>query len=284
MDTSLRPLSTAQLLDRTFQLYRRSFFLFAGIAVPAAVLSVVTKLSIWSEITGFIAGLIIPTIGEAIASGATAFAVSAVHLNKRITILESYRMLKGSFGSVLGAVGLLNLRAAGAVLAALLPCFVLGFIPLLGPFAALLLALGAYCVTYCKYALAVPACAVERLSAKQSLLRSRALTKGFVKQAVIIYVLGLVIDLLVNEILMAPQSLPPRFGLPALLTAISKAVWASLAVFLASVLAGPVSTIAFSLLYYDQRVRKEAFDLDLMINALEQNQSPTQASKQTASG
>ena len=38
--------------------------------------------------------------------------------------------------------------------------------------------------------------------------------------------------------------------------------------FIASVLVAPVSTIGFALFYYDQRVRKEAFDLQMMMQAL----------------
>ncbi len=33
MDASLRPMSTSQVLDRTFFLYRNNFVLFAGIAL-----------------------------------------------------------------------------------------------------------------------------------------------------------------------------------------------------------------------------------------------------------
>jgi hypothetical protein len=38
--------------------------------------------------------------------------------------------------------------------------------------------------------------------------------------------------------------------------------------FLGSVLVAPVSTIGFSLFYYDLRVRKEAFDLQMMMQAI----------------
>ncbi|HKE30376.1 MAG TPA: hypothetical protein VKD65_01535, partial [Candidatus Angelobacter sp.] len=36
MTTALRPLTTGELLDRTFVLYRNNFMLFAGIATVAA--------------------------------------------------------------------------------------------------------------------------------------------------------------------------------------------------------------------------------------------------------
>jgi hypothetical protein len=32
---------------------------------------------------------------------------------------------------------------------------------------------------------------------------------------------------------------------------------------------GPLATIAFSLVYYDERVRKEAFDLQLMMTTID---------------
>ena len=41
------------------------------------------------------------------------------------------------------------------------------------------------------------------------------------------------------------------------------------AMFISQCLVGPLATIAFSLLYYDERVRKEAFDLQLMMQALD---------------
>ena len=59
---------------------------------------------------------------------------------------------------------------------------------------------------------------------------------------------------------------------PAL--AIPMAIWQYLAGFVAGTLAGPIVTIALALLYYDERVRKEAFDLQLMMEAMGQ---PTQS-------
>jgi hypothetical protein len=44
MTTPLRPMSTGELLDRTFNLYRNSFVLFAGIAVLPPSLMLVVNL------------------------------------------------------------------------------------------------------------------------------------------------------------------------------------------------------------------------------------------------
>jgi hypothetical protein len=237
-------------------------------------------------VIGAIAGLVVPIIGEAIASGATAFAVSAVHLNKTISIAETYGKLKASFASILWTVALVNLRALWVfALAGLLGVIAAATIPplIILAFLTLLIAIVVACVAYCFYALAVPACAVEHLSAKQSLSRSRFLTDGIGKQIVVIYVLGWIISMVVNAILQAPQSAPPRFGHPALFTGFAKDLWANISLFVATALAGPVKTISFSVLYFDQRVRKEAFDLDLMIEALESNRVPHQAEGRSAS-
>jgi len=47
-------------------------------------------------------------------------------------------------------------------------------------------------------------------------------------------------------------------------------VWIYIADFLGGAIAGPIATIALVLVYYDQRVRKEAFDLQLMMEAVGQ--------------
>src|SRR6266481_994148 len=58
-------------------------------------------------------------------------------------------------------------------------------------------------------------------------------------------------------------------------------VWTQVALpvctFLSQCLVGPLLTIALSLVYYDQRVRKEAFDLQLMMSTLDGAQGGTTA-------
>jgi hypothetical protein len=46
------------------------------------------------------------------------------------------------------------------------------------------------------------------------------------------------------------------------------------AAFVAESLVGAVGTIAFSLVYYDERVRKEAFDLQLMMSTIDASALP----------
>src|SRR5208283_3400480 len=104
MRESLRPMSTGELLDRTFMLYRKNFLLFVGIATvgPAAYL-VFQLLTIGSAVLpaanprhtttalaslsfGLIFGFVVMLAGMAISQAATVKAVAAVHLGRTITI------------------------------------------------------------------------------------------------------------------------------------------------------------------------------------------------------
>jgi hypothetical protein len=58
--------------------------------------------------------------------------------------------------------------------------------------------------------------------------------------------------------------------LPALIgPGILSLIVISLSGFVAGCLTGPLATIGMSLVYYDERVRKEAFDLQLMMAGLD---------------
>src|SRR5579864_6096451 len=115
MDPALRPMSNSQLLDRTFQIYLRQFTLFAGIALPAAILNLIATLG--SKLTALgtagpkgvaeLQGLLIlcpvEILSQALAAGATVYAVSAIHLGRTVSISESWSRLKGSLSAVLWA-------------------------------------------------------------------------------------------------------------------------------------------------------------------------------------
>ena len=47
--------------------------------------------------------------------------------------------------------------------------------------------------------------------------------------------------------------------------------------YISQILVTPLMTIAFSLMYYDERVRKEAFDIELMMKGLEGSQGQSAA-------
>jgi hypothetical protein len=270
MSASLRPLTTGQLLDRTFQTYRQNFLLFAGIsALPHAFLLVIqlSTLGVAGESAGirtghsvdpaavarvallaFVAGavtLFVSAVASSIATAATTFGVSDIYLEKETSISACFARVKGKIGKVIFASAELGLRIGLGVLLFLIP--------------------GIYWAG--KYGLAVPAVVLEDIKGKQACARSAQLTKDSVGRIIAIYFLTWI---LVVSIGAGITALP---GIAAI-SLKGAAGTASLKVFryvvsmVVNTLVTPVMSIALTLAYYDQRVRLEAFDIENMMSLL----------------
>ena len=328
MDTSLRPMSTSQVLDRTFFLYRKNFVLFAGIALITPMLTTLASLSqlatfgvpvkpemsgpdpmaAWQAtmgraVAGGIISLVIYMIGYAITTGATIQAVSMLHLGRSTTIKESYGRVKPIWGKLL----LLVIRVFWAAAWPLILCYAVliasaltlmilsrGGAGNMGAAAGLGLVMLVVMVgflaatvwgviAYCRYALAVPACAIENLPIKYALIRSKFLTKGNLGRVFAVYILTLVITVAIQTLLQVPLYISGNFSFrtglnftPAVL------VWTYASSFIGAMVAGPIASIAMALVYYDERVRKEAFDLQLMMEAMRPGEATQAAAAQAA--
>ena len=301
MSTPLRPMSTGEILDRTFNLYRNNFVLFAGIAVVPPALMLVVQLIQAGMVAapshpraagagllvagglGMIVGWMAYVVGIAVAHAATVFAVSAVHLGRTTTIGESYGRVKGRYGRVVWVIFQVGLRSflpamllivvaavlmplamagggkAAAGVAAGVAAIVVGLAVIAAAIVGILL--------YLRYSLAVPACVLEDIKATAAVKRSATLSAGSRGQIFVIYFLMAIITYIVMFVFFIPATFLAAVvakGSPAVAT-----LFAGLAMFLAGALAGPIATIALSLVYFDQRVRKEAFDLQLMMAAVD---------------
>ena len=330
MESSLRPMSTSQVLDRTFFLYRKNFVLFAGIAVVTPTLSLIAQL-IQLAIFGMpvapnfaggdpgramqayflriaisaAIGLVVYTIGYAITSGATVRAVSMLHLGRTTSIKECYENVTPIWGRLMGLVCRILLKAGGPSLVCygLLIGFSLAMISatkggagnpgavigvavmMLFILAGLLAGFVWGVITYCRYALAVPACTIEGLPVKYALIRSRFLTKGSLGRVFAVYFLTGVITVAVKTLLQSPVYASSGFSFRAgLHLTPGLLAWIYTSEFIGSLFAGPIAAIAMALIYYDERVRKEAFDLQLMMEAMGNPPVKQEASTQSASG
>ncbi len=292
MITPLRPMSTGEILDRTFNLYRNNFLLFAGIAVlPPALALVVTLIQAAMVSTpghprvassglaavggvGVMLGWLAYFVGLAVAHAATVFAVSAVHLERTTTIGESYGRVRGRYGRVVWVLVQAALRAFWPmILIIIIASFMAAVAGGKGAGPALFMVLGFLgggivgLVLYLRYALAVPACVLEDIKASAAIKRSVTLSAGSRGQIFVIYFLMVVITYIVLFVFLIPATFLSTLlakGSPSIAT-----LFGGLAGFLAGALAGPIATIALSLVYFDQRVRKEAFDLQLMMAAVD---------------
>ena len=269
----LRPLSLGEILDRTFTVYRRHFALFVGIAAIPQLLVLafqlaqvflvsapvrtappaVQELQASGASGGLVAlgglfavvGVIVYLVAILLSNGATVFAVSDLYLGRSITIGEALRRMRGELWALLGVLMLNGL----AVMA--------GFFLLIIP--------GIFVM--CRLAVSVPAALLEDLGPRTALERSYGLTKGFAGRAFLIYLLYFVLIMAASGLFQWPfiYGLELSKNDPAMIR-----MWTALMQvggFVAGILVTPVFTIATALFYYDLRVRKEAFDLQVMMKA-----------------
>jgi len=288
-------MSTSEILDRTFSLYRNNFTLFAGIAMLPAILKLVLDLLQWSStidalnvlnngfgargaqsaqgIGGpFLLGMVY-LLGTMIATGATVFAVSMVYLGKSATIGGSYNAIGRDVPRLIGIVLLLLVVFIGVGLLVLgVPIFAAASAGSPVLLIVLMILGGAVLVhLYACLCIAPAACVVENAGVIQSFNRSQTLTKGSRGRIWLVFLLYVALSLALGFALGAVAAIVVR----ATHSLTAGAMVLLGGQFVTGVLLGPIITVPLTLIYYDQRVRKEAFDLQLMMESLGEN--PNQA-------
>lgn len=308
----LRPMSTSEILDRTFSFYRNHFLLFAGIALlPAALALILHVIGVTAHITVPAAGragsttelltfgyevlviFVASVIGGGIASGATVYAVYDIHVNKPASISRSYRKVLASGFRVVAAAILVFLVVVIISGLATLAVFFGVFWPmshmhLRGQLAsiiatlivlALLLALAIFWLYITAWlAFVIPALLLDKLSIFRSFRRSHSLSKGSRGRLLLMLILTVVLLYAFDWTLRLPGFM--LFGAPR--QAIPLELWSDGSTFLAHALSGPIATISIALFYIDQRIRKEAFDLQLMMQSIQESESAAPVSVQSA--
>ena len=302
----LRPLSLGEILDRVFTLYRNHFALFVGVmAIPAAV-QIPTNLysfSMWGKLMRLEPGhppaldpgffvitylVIVPVllVAGTLGLAAIALAVSDVYLGRPATIRGSYQKALRRFWRLLGLLIAIGFIVMGIVIVFSVAIGFLaatlaasggvarmgtgGTVALFIVFVLLFLAASAAAIFLCMvFSLVVPALLLEDATINGALRRSTELTRGrrwhiflgvllmvFVSYAVVLIFQG---PFLVGMFLFLLKGGPP--------------VWLTLATSISaacgSAVSSPLMMIALVLYYYDQRVRKEGFDLQHMIAQIE---------------
>ncbi len=268
----LRPLSFGELLDRTFSLYRRHFWVFVGImAIPQVFIVAASVLYQSTQMTaiavrarapekigvmfGYLAAamlmIVVYFVVHPIALGATTIAVSELNLGHPVTIRAAYQSVRKRIGPLFRLIFSIYARVFGwAITVILFPVAIWAVL---------------------KYSLATPALLIEHITAREALKRSRVLTKGQFGRIFLAGVLTLIISWVIAFVIQGP------FSAAATLMVVNKVQppgWLSLLSLIAGGLsgafAGPFYAIALVLIYYDVRVRKEGYDLQLMVEALEE--------------
>jgi hypothetical protein len=288
-DVDLRPMSLGELLDRTFTLYKRNFWLFAGIvSLPYLLLLAVNVgvaqigkgqgavdpkggLPSASLLAGAFAGGFIVLVFYLLLTGAahaaTVFAVSDLYLGHSTSVRNSYSRVGTKVFRILVMflilflvmiVGFVVVGLVGAILGS--PALMI-----LGMIVAFILLF----VILCRAAVAVPSAMLEDASATKAISRSIELTKGHGFQIFLIFLLVGFLSYVGILIFQAPFLFLQADAVKTHQTlSFGMLILENLSTFVSEVLVGPIGTIAFSLMYYNLRVRKEAFDVQHLMASL----------------
>ena len=286
----LRPLSTGEVLDRAFAIYRANFWLFAGLASLAGAFSLVLSAvqmvvhhvvllhqgirlaTIEQQMSGGVTGILLLPV-EAVVYAASVFALCEVYLGRGTTAKAA---LQATIGRWLRYVGIALWQGWSAVWIFLLVAIPGLLLMTLGARSGVgLVALGGLVlfagvvgggvygvIAYIRNSLAIPAALMEQTGVRASMRRSKTLAAGTKGRIFVVLLIAFALYMVAGAI-----DAPMLFLIAR--TPFQEHVIAQGAVlligFVSHTLISPVALIGLTLVYFDQRVRLEAFDLVMLM-------------------
>lgn len=231
MNNYVREQSIGEVLRNAAQIYGRNFgVMFLTYLLPVFPISVwQTEMQAGGKLVWFWVALICALVAAFVAWGAVVIAVSDICVGNKPSVERSYRKI---FSGLLGRLALVGTLQTLVILIGLALCVVPGVIALLW------------------FMFAPPVVMLEGLGGIQALKRSKQLAQGHLGRNFLVLLVTMIIGGVVGGLiggifglLGMVQSFAYRLVLVAVQTLIT-----------------PFSIIAMILLYYDLRVRKEAYD------------------------
>jgi hypothetical protein len=279
------PMSVGQIIDRAFRLYRSNFIRFVAIVaiiqVPIALIQyAVSPTSVEYEQTdwqshggeefrfGFqstqgagvsVVVTLLFLVAQLLCMAALTKGVSESYLGNQVTVGQAYKTVLPRLFTLILAVILLWLIFAGVGVIGMVAAFA---IPVLGIIAWLCLMI----FLAVRVLLTVQTLVVERCGPYKSIKRSWALTaRNFWRAFGLLLLLGLIIGV-VMLLFFLVAGLVMRDARFLFTPGGSLTVWAINTAL--QILLTPIGACALILLYYDLRIRKEGFDLQMLAQSL----------------
>ncbi len=279
----LQPMSIGDILDRTVRLYQRYFLHLIGIAsvpylllIPIIVMVGSTVLVTRNPAAFMKPGVILGLGGLGLvflwlnfaSMGALARSISERFLGGAPTIWAAYQVVLRRSLALMWAYFLFGLVMMGGLL---LAGVLIGISVGVGGAAGLVVAIPVGFVTVValvvlslRLLLVTQVIVIEDRRGTEALGRSWDLMRGNFWRGVLILIFAGVLGAILGLVLSLPAGVVAGFALnPAARSVLQQVVQQ-----LGNILAVPFGSIAFTLLYYDSRIRKEAFDLEMMARNL----------------
>lgn len=258
-----RPMGVGGILDRAFRLYKLNFVRYVTIVaivqVPIALILFAATMVLGAGVAveARIAGIVmifvaafLSIVGRALCNGALIKSVSESYLGNEVSVGQAYRFVLPKLWTLIWA------------------SIVVGFICALG----YLLCVVPGVIFSLWLALTTQAIIIENLKASEGMKRSKALAKGNLGKIFLVGLVILLIALIVGWLAGLLGVLVGRglgmaqtvFGAPRPAAMVIRQIFSVIG----QVLAAPIGAAAFILLYYDLRIRKEGFDLEMLAKRL----------------
>ncbi len=252
LSKTLHPMTIGDILDRSIQLYRSNLLKFIGIILlikgPYLILErfllelikpVATEASYMSVNALLLLRLLEPLFIVPILTAAMTMAISERFLNREIGIAEAYSRILRRFFPLLGTI-----LIAGIVIG-------IGFMVLIIP----------GLILWVWFAFIPQTVVIEGEGGIGAMKRSKYLVKGYFARTFALFILIFIAVSLVTGVISYGITRFPFLG------QYSRPLGEGAANVI-SVLLEPFRIAAMTLLYYDFRIRKEGFDLEIMAEEL----------------
>jgi hypothetical protein len=278
------PMSIGGVLDNTFRIYKSNFIRFitivAVIQVPIALLAIISTSAFnrgvpvrqrdseysvaegrrASALSGgqdeadpaaaiigwmglMVAG-ILSLLGQVLCSGALTKSVSETYLGNEITVGQAYRFVLHKLPTLILAGICVALVVYLGLLLLVVPGVIFGL----------------------WFALTTPAIVVEDLKATKGMSRSKALASGNLGKIFSVAFLVFLLTLVVSMVAGYAGAFLGRIVFPGNMTL--NVFFNQLVSVIAKILVVPIGATAYILLYYDLRIRKEGFDLQMLAESI----------------
>jgi hypothetical protein len=207
-----------------------------------------------------------------VTQAATIFAMSEVYLGKDTTIGESVRATIGRWYRYLGigiwqAGSFLWIPTVGMIAGLILVAVRIPGLEVLGYVVVFVGVVGGFVggfILWLRNSLAVQATVIEGLPVRASMRRSKVLTAGSKGRIFVLMLLAGALSY-VASLLQMPLLLFVAFTMASGGKAIGSEIAMLVVGFVGHAAVQPILMIGLSLIYFDQRVRKEAFDLLMLL-------------------
>jgi len=256
----LRPLTVGELLDKAFRIYRSKFPTLIGIVASVLIPLVVIRLFAILYASGIAAAIdsILQSFFQLVANVALVAFISCAYLGKTIAFGGSFSLGLKRYWSVWGANLLVGL-AVGVPIGLMVVCAATAMADL--SWIVIILALPVVVYLSTRWSLVMPAIVLENIGATDGLKRSWSLTDQFFWRVMGTSFAARLLTMLITM-------LPSYFA--AYLFSLSDLPYEAVQVInlfieqVALLISLPFSQAVVVLIYYDLRVRKEGFDLEVL--------------------